>query len=242
MGAREMTTSLNHNKYRVRVENVTPFRPESELYAHQKCVLGVSMSNPVFWRSSLSSIFTWMQTHFNHSLILVGDYLHRLNEQVLNGDDEEAAIHTALEKGNQFMQKAQNYLQLHAAERFEVYRWKPLHDEPEFQKAKMAMETLYHANPEVKASIQSTASLFVWQKMEKSDFKVSKERAVQLSAQYLLEEMAVFSMLIDRGWNVVLYPGAQLPLLMEIAKGKFRDVPNSLNKGVYVELGVRKKS
>jgi len=241
MGVSDMTTQLNASKYRIRVEHITPSVPEETIYTHQKCILGVSMSNPVFWRSSLDTMFGWMEENFDHSLILVGDYLQRLNEQILNGDNADLAIQTALEKGNKFVQRTQQFLKNHSAEKFEIYRWKPLYDEPDFQRAKETLHMLYHSNPEVKASIQSTASLFVLQKMEQNDFKVSKERAIQLSAEYLLEEMAVFSMLIDRGWKVVLYPGAQLPLLMEIASGKFRDVPNSLNKGIYVEMKIRKK-
>jgi len=46
---------------------------------------------------------------------------------------------------------------------------------------------------------------------------------------------------MGRGWRVVLYPVAQLPLLMEIDKGRFQGIPNHLHKGIYVELGVRKR-
>lgn len=236
-----MTMQLKHTRYRIRVEGVTPSSASPNLFDYKKCILGVSMTNPVFWRSSLDTMLGWMESNFDQSMILVGDYLHRLNEQILNGNQEETAIQSALETGDRFMEKLNLYLPDYAAERFMVQRWKPLYDNPEFIKAKQLLDTLYHANPSVKASIQSTAALFVWQKQERQNFKVSKEEAIRLSAEYLLEEMAVFSMLIDQGWNVVLYPGSQLPMLMEVAKGKFKDVPNSLNKGVYVELKVRKK-
>ncbi|MGB0523181.1 MAG: tRNA-dependent cyclodipeptide synthase [Flammeovirgaceae bacterium] len=236
-----MTMQLNHTKYRIRVEGVTPSSASPHLFDYKKCILGVSMTNPVFWRSSLDTMLAWMQRHFDQSMILVGDYLHRHNEEILNGQQQELAIQTALETGDNFIGKLNQYLPDYNPERFIVQRWKPLYEDPDFVKAKQLLDTLYHSNPSVKASIQSTAALFVWQKQERQNFIVSKEEAIRLSSEYLLEEMAIFSMLIDRGWNVVLYPGAQLPMLMEIAKGKFKDVPNSLNKGVYVELKIRKK-
>lgn len=236
-----MTMQLKHTKYRVRVEGVTPTAAENHLFDYKKCVLGVSMTNPVFWRSSLDTMLGWMDSHFDQSMILVGDYLNRLNEQIVNGNSQELAIKSAMARGDQFMDKLNQYLPDYTADRFLVQRWKPLYDDPDFVRAKQLLDTLYHSNSSVKASIQSTAALFVWQKQDRQNFKVNKEEAIRLSSEYLLEEMAIFSMLIDRGWNVVLYPGAQLPMLMEIAKGKFKDVPNSLNKGVYVELKVRKK-
>lgn len=229
------------SKYRITVEQVMPASAESSLFSHPKCVLGVSMSNPIFWRSSLDKILEWMALHFDTSMILVGDYLHRFNEQIVRGGTEEMAAERALEVGDDFMEQLEQYLPKYPAGKFEVMRWQPFHQEPAFWEAKEQMHGLYASNPEVKASIDSAASLFVWQKQDRSRFKVTKSTAVELSAQYLLEEMAVFSMLIEKGWEVVIYPGAQLPLLMEIAKGRFKDIPNSLDKGVYVELKVRKK-
>jgi len=241
MRTMNMTMQLKHTKYRIRVEGVTPTTARPNLFDYKKCVLGVSMTNPVFWRSSLDTMLGWMEGNFDQSMILVGDYLHRHNEQILNGNYQEQAIKTAVATGDRFIDYLDQYLPDYSEDRFVVQRWKPLYDDPDFLKAKQLLDTLYHSNPSVKASIQSTAALFVWQKQERQNFKVNKEEAIRLSSEYLLEEMAIFSMLIDRGWNVVLYPGSQLPMLMEIAKGKFKDVPNSLNKGVYVELKVRKK-
>lgn len=229
------------SKYKIRVEQVLPQEAASSLFEEERCVLGVSMTNPVFWRSSLFHLINWMEENFEESMVLVGDYLHRLNAQILNGGTEEEAAKIALGMGDEFIEKLSPALAHKPEGRFIVQRWKPFHDDPDFWKAKKEMDTLYDTNDTVKASIDSTAALFVWQKQDRTKFKVDKEMAVKLSAQYLLEEMAVFSLLIDRGWKVVIYPGAQLPLLMEIATGRFQDIPNHLHQGIYVELKVRKK-
>lgn len=229
------------SKYNIRVEQVMPVSAEASLFSHPKCVLGVSMSNPIFWRSSLDKILEWMAGNFDTSMILVGDYLHRLNEQILRGGTEEEAVARALDIGEDFLEQLDQYIHKYPEHKFEVVRWQPFHEEPTFWEAKEQMHALYASSAEVKSSIDSAAALFVWQKQDRTRFKVTKATAIELSAQYLLEEMAVFSMLIEKGWEVVVYPGAQLPLLMEIAKGRFKDIPNSLDKGIYVELKVRKR-
>jgi tRNA-dependent cyclodipeptide synthase len=242
MGSLNMTMQLNtSDKYRVRIENITPSDKDLKLSEKRKCVLGVSMSNPVFWRSSLGTMLAWMDKNFDSSLVLVGDYLQRFNEQIANGNQADLAIESAMRKGDLFETKLNQYLPEYANEKFHIARWKPFHENANFHKHKTVLDKIYNSNLAVKTSIDNTAKLFVSQKQDRLDFKVSEEEAVRLSVEYLLEEMAVFSILIDEGWDVVLYPGAQLPLLMEIAKGEFDGVPNSLNKGIYVELKVRKK-
>ncbi|MFT6962867.1 MAG: tRNA-dependent cyclodipeptide synthase [Flammeovirgaceae bacterium] len=237
-----MTMQLDtSDKYRVRIENITPSDANFELSKKRKCVLGVSMSNPVFWRSSLGTMLSWMDKNFDSSLILVGDYLQRLNEQISNGNDADLAIETAMQKGDLFETKLNQYLPKYKTDKFHVARWKPFYESADFEKHKIVLDKIYNSNLGVKKSIDETAKLFVSQKQDKVDFKVSEGEAIRLSVEYLLEEMAVFSILIDQGWDLVLYPGAQLPLLMEIAKGEFDGIPNSLNKGTYVELKVRKK-
>lgn len=242
MGLQNMTMQIDtSDKYRVRIENVTPSDKKLKLSERKRCVLGVSMSNPVFWRSSLGTMLAWMDNNFDSSLVLVGDYLQRFNEQISNGNESGLAIEAAMQKGDLFQEKLNQYLPKLNAENFQIARWKPLYDSADFRKHKTVLDEIYNSNLEVKQSIDETAKFFVSQKQDKVDFKVSEAEAIRLSVEYLLEEMAVFSILIDQGWDVVLYPGAQLPLLMEIAKGEFQGVPNSLNKGVYVELKVRKK-
>ncbi len=242
MGSLNTTMQLEtFDKYRVRIENITPSNADVNLSEKRKCVLGVSMSNPVFWRSSLGTMLDWMDKNFDSSLVLVGDYLQRLNEQISNGKKADLALETAMQKGDLFEKKINQYLPQYENGKFQLLRWKPFYESADFQKHKTVLDKIYNSNSAVKKSIDETAQLFVSQKQNRSDFKVSEQEAIRLSVEYLLEEMAVFSILIDQGWDVVLYPGAQLPLLMEIAKGEFEGVPNSLNKGIYVELKVRKK-
>ena len=70
---------------------------------------------------------------------------------------------------------------------------------------------------------------------------VDTRQALELCCQYLLEEISVFSALSEQGWNVELYPGAELCVLAEIAKGEYSAVPKGLKERVNVELKISSK-
>jgi hypothetical protein len=66
------------------------------------------------------------------------------------------------------------------------------------------------------------------------------EEAIDISSQYLLEEVAVFSALAEEGWNIEVYPGPELGVLVEIAQGNFKDIPAGLKKRINIELRIDK--
>jgi hypothetical protein len=59
------------------------------------------------------------------------------------------------------------------------------------------------------------------------------------STDYLLEESALFSCLVDAGMPVFVYPGA-IKTFQRISEGEFAQVPESLRKLVFVALRLEK--
>ena len=52
--------------------------------------------------------------------------------------------------------------------------------------------------------------------------------------------MAVFSVLIEQGYRVQVYPGTQLKILKDLANNKFPNLDNNLTQGIYIDLSVKK--
>ena len=67
---------------------------------------------------------------------------------------------------------------------------------------------------------------------------VNDDEAINISCEYLLEEIAVFSALSEQGWDVELYPGPELSVLLDVAEGRFPAVPKGLQNRVNVQLHV----
>ena len=66
-----------------------------------------------------------------------------------------------------------------------------------------------------------------------------KSQMIALSCQYILEEMALFTAVVSRGWTVDVYPGEELSVLIEIAEGRYTTVPEPLTKRKNVELKLK---
>ncbi len=221
------------NKYKVRVAGVSPVEASEALFAHTRCLIGVSMSNPVFWRSSLNTLLAWAAEHFSEVLLVVGDHLHRHNERPDVATDAEAAA-LALQKGEAFLAHIGQYLPLYAPEQFRVQRWQAFTQSEAFKAQFARIQQFYAEEPDFRASIEQTIEQFAARHAQPTEALRACSRA------YLLEELAVFSNLVGEGWQVVAYPGEQLAILLELSQGKYAHLHTPLREGVYVELHVSK--
>jgi len=216
--------------------------PDSQLFAHKKCVLGISMSNPIFWRSSMNTLLHWIDQNFEECLLVVGDYLHRHNEANISGTSTEQAAKNALQKGDNFLEHLNSFLTLYPQEKFKIARWEQFLNTPNFSEKLELMYDIYENVGGVRNSIEKTIRLFMQRRSNQDLVQLVDERLVnKYSLSYLIEEMAVFSNLIEEGWPVILYPGEQLPVLVEFARGDYSQTPEKLSNAVYVELKVIKK-
>lgn len=230
------------NKYKIRIGSTSPNMPESELFARKRCVLGISMSNPVFWRSSMNTLLQWIDQHFDECLLVVGDFLHRHNEANIKGVSAEQAKLNALQKGDDFLEHLNAFLLQYDQEKFTVARWKGFLDSNKFDDKLALMYDTYENVEGIRKSIEKTIRLFMQRRADQDLVQLVDERLINTySLSYLLEEMAVFSNLIEDGWPVIIYPGEQLPVLVEFARGDYPQVPEKLSNAIYVELKVIKK-
>ena len=212
-----------------------------ELFARRRCYMGISLDNPVFQGESLKDLVRWALAHFDHCMVIVGDYLRRFNETMLHGLDETRAAVAAEELGQQFLDSVGPWLEGLSPDRLSVMRWRNCLDLPEYPGARQVLDHLYSADASFRAGVQRDAHAFVRrQKRHDRSFAVGEEQAIALSCGYLLEEIAVFSALSERGWTVELYPGPELEVLVDVARGLFDGIPNGLKQRVNVELRHRK--
>ncbi len=228
-------------KYKVSIENIFPRISEEDLLKQKQCIIGISMSNPVYWRSSLKNILEWASSHFEKTHLVIGDLLYRYDEQIWSGDTENVARINAINLGDSFLQSLLPELENYSEGRFVVARWGDLIEEEEKKSEIAALHNIYRSNGEFHSTIKRDALAYIdSQKMRNKRPVVTDERAVELSASYLIEELAVFNQMIKSGLNVIVYPGIQLSILTEIAEGRFSEISGELQKGIYVQLKVLK--
>jgi len=221
----------------------TPSVRPDELFARRRCYMGISLDNPVFRGRSLQDLVGWALDHFDECLMIVGDMLRRYNEIMLNGLDEQQATAAAEQRGTVFLEELGPLLGRLDTLRLTVLRWRDGLAMDEYATARQAVDRLYAEDAAFRAAVQRDAHAFIRrQKRRNRPLGVDDERALDLSCRYLLEEIAVFDVLSRRGWTVELYPGPELEVLVDVARGRFDGVPAGLKQRINVELRVRDQS
>lgn len=227
---------------RYKIAEITPRMTQRQLFHHRRCYLGVSLGNPLFRGESLRALLQWIADHFDECLVVVGDYLQRYNEQMFSVREADTAGLEAIRAGDAFIAESYATFEKFPKSKFHLTRWMTYLETPEFNKTKRILDELFIGNYEFRASIDRTSVEFInRQARNKRSPVADRESAIALSTRYLMEEIAVFSVLVERGWQVEVYPGSELPVLMDIAHGHFPNVPEPLKRRVNVELRLHRK-
>lgn len=238
-----MTLDLRSDKVEggVRIVETTPAVSRERLFAHRRCYMGISLDNPVFTGATLKTLLRWATGHFDKCLIVVGDYLRRYNEQIFSALTGPAAAEAALGSGQEFLDRNRDLLASFDSEKLVVTRWQPCLTGREYLDARQTLADLYGADDKFRAAVQRDGAAFLRrQQRHGRKLAVEEERAIELSCEYLLEEIAVFSSLAQQGWKVELYPGPELDVLVEAARGDYTGIPAGLKDRVNVELRLHK--
>lgn len=223
----------------VGIVRTTPRISREELFSYKRCYMGVSLDNPVFGGRSLHALLLWAVENFDQCLVVVGDYLQRINERILNGLKDDAASRAAQDAGDLFMRRVDRLLRRFPARRIHLTRWKPYLQNHQYRKSRAVLDDLFASDSDFRASVERDAFAFTRRQTRRNrPLAVPLEDAIDLSCRYLLEEIAVFNILSEQGWKVELYPGPELSVLVDIAKGSYMHVPRGLKERINVELKI----
>ena len=237
-----MTSDLNFENLdlpSISIVRTTPKVSEDELFSHQRCYMGISLDNPGFQGKNLQALLLWALGNFDKCLVVVGDHLCRFNEQIYNTFSRDEAAEAALRRGDLFMDKTSRFFQQIPAKRLVVKRWQQCLRGDEYKQARGFVDELFASDDSFRASVERDAFSFLRRQARRSEKPiVTTEEAIELCCRYLLEEITVFSALAEQGWEIELYPGPELGVLVDIAKGRYLRIPQGLTRRINVELAI----
>ena len=226
----------------VSIVKILPKISRQELFARKKCYLGISLENPLFEGDLLQAMLLWAAEKFDNCLVIIGDYLSRFNEQIISGCDETKAGELAIKQGDSFIARTRDLFARHPREKIQLTCWREHLQSDRFRVAKKILDDIFISNEQFRAAVEYDALSFVKRQQKHNlELAVPMEEAIRLSSQYILEEVAVFSVLSESGWTVELYPGPELRVLAEVARGEYTAVPAGLKNRVNVELKIARK-
>ena len=226
----------------LKIKSISPEMSRDDLFKYENCYLGVSLDNKYIQDPYLPIILQWIDTHFKKCIIIIGDYLNRYNSYIAQGYSDVETIEKNLEAGQIIAQHMKQHVPFYSNCEFEIIKWHDfLNKNVDFEQTQNFYKEKYKINPDFSASLNQTAKKFITTKNDRGLVKIPIAEALNVSIQYLIEEISVFDLLKQQGLKVKIYPGTILPVLKDIANRKILNLGLHLKNAVYVEISVSKK-
>ncbi len=212
--------------------------PNTAIKWEEKIYFGMSMENSIFHNKSLlEEVIQFLSDHSSSFTVLVGDYLHRYNEMIFHGLNEEDAIKVVLDKGLKLKSDFVNTMDTLALPvAYNFVHTEHLLTLPEFSDKFDRFISIYQTNTAFSTLIDQTVEIFLRRQYK---VKLDIEQSKRLCNQYLFEELAMFEILAEQGYMVNIYPGNQLPVIKAICTGALKGVSAPLEQIQAVEIKFR---
>ncbi len=219
--------------YKVKVKNKT-----SEFFG-KSCFLGISITNPIYTSEiKVCKIIDWMESNFTEEkILLIGDVLHTFNLNMFT-EYKEMNLEAEKEKGKAILNNLKTCI--NGKKDFSIIEWPEIKNKKAVLLKRTNLTTYYFNNEIFNNEILTIAKNYVNRKVENGfHLNVNYNDAIDSSVAYLLDELSVFSYLIDKGLEVQLYFGTQLPILKKLATREL-NLNTNLKDCVYVDASLKK--
>jgi tRNA-dependent cyclodipeptide synthase len=201
------------------------------------CLFGVSVSDhPLSIERNLAGL-AWIEQHFSNYACLVGDSLYRMTLRIRHGGTNEDAEARAIATGTEYLTRLTSGLLIIP----KVIRTSHVLHAPEFEQAAKFIQIAFKENGRLQKSILADAHEYCERQARSNRIGISVNDAIEISVQYLLEELAIYQFLAERGWLGDVYPGPGLPTLSKFISGELSGISAALERRMYIELEFRRR-
>jgi len=223
-------------KRKIKIVRITPNVNKEDLF-NNNCFIAVSLNNPFFYGEKLKLLLEFISRKFDNCLIIIADVLYRYNIEIIEGLIGNEAIEKAKEIGKKSELEFISLIAEFEKKKFTINHWQDFTNNDSFSSTLMQLKQMYSNNQRFNKSICNTANEFITRLIRKSgELDTPIDKALQLSVEFILEEMAVYNIVSSKGYYVDIYPGTYLPILQDISLGKFSDAPEYLKRKINVEV------
>lgn len=207
----------------------------------KRCILGVSLDSPEFYSAKLITITDWIRQHYADCEVMLGDGIHRITLQLDSGDNATSAGENEALERSKWLARDFAYSNLSVFNlrestcRFHFVFCSEIQKGHDYLTYYSQLLALFGENRKFQNSVEAFASAFLSRKSSRQE---RSKQHVELSCQYLLEELAVICCLAQASPCAFIYPGS-LTILEEIADGQHPSVPACLLQIDYVKLDLK---
>lgn len=227
-------------QYQAVIERVTPSSYIEKWRTINSCYFGISLGSLTSKNPVLDATIKWIGANFKNCLVAVGDGIYRLTLQITDELPEDKAKSEAYNQGCRFLEENSYLFEEQPNCNFKFVKFSAIQESVEYKHYEDILFTLFTSDPNFAESIRASATPFIYRRRKnKNDSPKIRENMVNLASKYVLEEMAVFACFVNSGYEVEVYPGSELPVLVDIANGLHKNVPEELKKRVNIALKIK---
>lgn len=192
--------------------------------------LGISLNNSLTQDcNTLIEINSFIQSKTESYKLLIGDYLHRINTKIVSDLDDISAEKLVINIGTQRESFISNCL--NNVRDKDYFRTKSFYSDEKFNELKKYFSDEIEKDIILSKLLNNSIETY----LNRVQISISYNNARRLCFQYIVEELVIFHLLVDKGFNTLVYPGSQLPILKHIIKENCTQFKN-LTKMNLVEL------
>jgi tRNA-dependent cyclodipeptide synthase len=199
----------------------------------EKALIGISLKNYVS-RSplALKQIFEWTHQHCGAFDLLLGDYMNRHNYQMFCAESEAEAEEHAIRDGRHAAKAIGSVLFGGCFNGAKIIQAHTFYNDQTFAARLRRLERVYAENATFKERIHQAIGAFL---ARHGDFRMDPVSTRHCVA-YQLEEIAIFELLAESGYDYLVYAGAQLPIMKSIVRGDIDATSHALKDLRLVEI------
>jgi len=201
---------INRNRNRAEIQKICPAMAKSELVlTNTNSILGISVNSPATIGNKITAIFDFLTkrglTEIN---LMIGDSLYKYTAMIKHRCNEHQGKNIALEESNRLMQ----YYRTHLSDRERGYRLNfilssEIENDKNFHVIHEELWNLYETNADFKLSVLNFSHYYFSRVFDASSESTADNDFNQYAHNYLIEELAIFAILNQKGFNILIYPG-----------------------------------
>jgi tRNA-dependent cyclodipeptide synthase len=231
--AAQASDKLDHmatdRRYSVTLRETIP--PRAKILAGSaRAYAGVSAGNPNFNGPRLRSFLEWIEHHVADCRLVLGRELARWTVMIERGLSEEQARSVAASQAQRQASELRRSLsRVSRPDVFTLVEDTDLRAHPRFNTALHELQELFIINDRFADLVNLSARLYCETRLQRGrPLQVEFGQAVEYSRRFILEELALFCVLVTTGSPIEIYPGPELPVLNAVANGTVLGAPAEL--------------
>lgn len=177
--------------------------------AEDECLLGISVGQPAHEGDKFCATIAWASTRFSRIHIWIADTLHRHNLPCETPEKSLIAHEQSRQEGDLWLERNAMILSSVSIP-LTVSRWDDWLNDPRYPPSRLRMQELYDSHADLRSVVERDAGKYLQRPVRQRVLNGDSNLVLANCIELILEECAVFCLLLADHPGVDIYPGSEL--------------------------------